>query len=72
MLDYLMSQEKGPFEVPPRRTKVDEIRRSVPDAPKLYFRESKSNCVLCSFSSKFFFTGVKMHADHFKFEIYPS
>ena len=28
--------KKGPFEVPTGYTKKDEIRESVPDAPKLY------------------------------------
>ena len=49
------------FEVPPGHTTEDEIRKSVPGAPKLYvFQENKSACVLYSLSSTFFFVGDKI------------
>ena len=53
--------EEGPFEVPPCRTKVGVIRKSVPGDPKLYvLHDSNSDCVICSLLSEFFFVVKKV------------
>ena len=50
-----------------------KIKISIPESPMLYVLQSnKSNCVLCSLSSTFYFIGDKIYADHFKDEITPS
>ena len=60
--------ENGPFEVPPGSTKTYGLKKSVPDAPKLYYLlKNKSACVLCSLSSAFYFIGDKIAADSFKY-----
>ena len=52
MFDY---SEEGTFEVPTGLTKFGEVRKPVPSAPELnIFWESKSACVLFSFSTEFF------------------
>ena len=46
------------------------IKKSVPDAPKLYvLQENKSDCLFCSLSSTFYFIDDKITADGFKNEI---
>ena len=65
--------EKWPFEVPPGRTKKDEIIKPVPDTPKLYvLKGGNSACILCSLPPVFYFVGDKIDADHLKDEISPS
>ena len=65
--------ENGPFEVPPRRIKTYDNKKSVPDATKLYvLQENNRACVLFSLSSEFYFIDDKISADCFKDEIKPS
>ena len=53
--------EEGTFEVPPCRTKVGVIRKSVHGDPKLYvFHDINSAFVLCSLLYEFFFAGEKV------------
>ena len=49
-----------------------KIKISIPESPMLYVLQSnKSNCVLCSLSSTFYFIGDKIDADCFKYKITP-
>ena len=53
--------DEGPFEVPPCRTKVSVMRKSVPGAPKLYvLHDGNSTGVFCSFLSALFFVGERL------------
>ena len=48
------------------------MKKSAHDAFKLYvLQKNNSTCVLCSFSSSFFFIGDEIDADDFKDEITP-
>ena len=62
--------EEGPFEVPPRRIKT--YKKSVPDAPKLYFYR-KIRVFVCSVHCNlhFYFIGNTISADHVKYETTP-
>ena len=49
------------------------IKHAVPDAPMLYdLQKNNIDCVLCSFSSVFYFIGDKIAAYCLKNEITPS
>ena len=50
--------EKGPYEVPPVRTKTDKNKYLVLISCR--FCSEKSACVLCLLSSVFYFVGDKM------------
>ena len=48
MIYYFIESGEGPFEVPPRRTKVGIIRKLVSGDPNLYvFHDRKSSWFLC-------------------------
>ena len=67
-----MSQKTDPLDSL-LEVQIHTIKKSVPDAPKLYFlQENNSPCVFFSLLYGFYFIRDKISDDCFKDEITPS